>query len=184
MNAVIQSGDCKRSIFALPYLPAQTFKGRSAVARSTSLDTFARLALPIAATPQRRNRLVPDANYPVGVTLKRHGREYGYYVCSARWKRPLRGERCQSRSLGVDILQGAVFDIVVGFLNGPDGFGNELQRRQGLSVESEASLIRELESLKRQHREEQDVEARAFRLASRGNPWIERVVPFGRRLFP
>jgi len=48
------------------------------------------------------------------------------------------------------------------------GFEAELQRRKGISKESEASLIRELESLERQQKEEQDAEARAFRLASRG----------------
>ena len=48
------------------------------------------------------------------------------------------------------------------------GFEPEMQRRRGIPKESEASLIRELESLERQHAEEQDAEARAFRLASRG----------------
>ena len=104
----------------------------------------------------------------VGVTLKRRGKEYGYYVCSARWKRPAGGERCRSRSLGVDSTERAVFGMVVDFLNGPVGFESELQRRKGISKESEASLIRELDSLERQHKEEQDAEARAFRLASRG----------------
>ena len=59
--------------------------------------------------------------------------------------------------------------MVVDFLHGPEGFGNEMQRRRGISAESEASLIRELESLERQQRVEQDAEARAFRLATRGN---------------
>jgi hypothetical protein len=59
--------------------------------------------------------------------------------------------------------------MVVDFLHGPEGFGNEMQRRQGISAESEASLIRELESLEGKQREEQDAEARAFRLATRGN---------------
>ncbi len=69
----------------------------------------------------------------------------------------------------LDYLEEAVFGMVVNFLNGPEGFGNEMQRRQGISAESEASLIRELESLEGKLREEQEAEARAFRLASRGD---------------
>jgi hypothetical protein len=46
-------------------------------------------------------------------------------------------------------------------------FGNEIQRRRGITAESVASLVRELESLDRQEQEELDAEARAFRLASR-----------------
>ena len=49
----------------------------------------------------------------VGVTLTRRGKEYSYYVCGARWKREPRGERCQSPTLGVDALEGAVFRMVV-----------------------------------------------------------------------
>ena len=102
-----------------------------------------------------------------GVTVRRRGKAYSYYVCSARWKRRPRGEPCQSRSFGVDALGGAVFGMVVDFLHGPEGFENEIQRRRGITAESEASLVRELASLERQQREEQDAEARAFRLASR-----------------
>ena len=61
-----------------------------------------------------------------------------------------------------------MFGMVVDFLHGPKGFETELQRRLGISAESEASLIRELESLEKQHIEEQEAEARALRLASRG----------------
>ncbi len=104
-----------------------------------------------------------------GVTVKRRGKEYSYYICSARWKRSPHGERCQSHTLTVDALEEAVFGMVVDFLHSPEGFGNEMQRRRGISAESEASLIRELESLERQQRAEQDAEARAFRLATRGN---------------
>jgi len=104
-----------------------------------------------------------------GVTIKRRGKEYSYYVCSAPWKRRPHAERCQSHSLRVDYLEEAVFSMVVNFLHGPEGFGNEMQRRQGISAESEASLIRELESLEGKQRAELDAEARAFRLATRGN---------------
>ena len=104
----------------------------------------------------------------VGATMKRREKEYSYYVCGARWNRPSRGEKCRSSSLGVDAIEGAVFRMVVDFLNGPVGFEAELQRRRGISKESEASLVRELQSLEQQNREEQDAEARAFRLASRG----------------
>ncbi len=104
----------------------------------------------------------------VGVTFKRPSKEYSYYVCGAHWKRPLRGELCQSHSLGAEAMETAVFGMVVDFLDGPEGFEEEMQRRRGISAESEASLIRELESLNRQAREEQEAEARAFRLASRG----------------
>ena len=104
----------------------------------------------------------------VGVTLKRRKKEYSYYVCGARWKRPAVGEKCQSRSLAVNGIENSVFNTVVDFLNGPEGFETQLNRRRGISKESEASLMKELASLDRQHREEQDAEARAFRLASRG----------------
>lgn len=57
----------------------------------------------------------------VGATVKRHQKEYSYYVCGARWKRPPRGEKCRSRSLGVDVIEGAVYAMVVDFLNGPVG---------------------------------------------------------------
>ena len=100
----------------------------------------------------------------VGVTLKRNGKEYSYYVCGARWERPPRGERCRSHSLSVDTIEAAAVRIVVGFLHGPEGFEAEMQRRRGISAESEVSLTREIESLGRQHQEEQETEARAFRL--------------------
>ena len=104
-----------------------------------------------------------------GVTIKRKGKEYSYYICGARLKRRPPAEPCQSNTLRADDLENGVFCMVVDFLNGPEGFGNEMQRRQGISAESEASLIRELESLEGKQREEQDAEARAFRLATRGN---------------
>ena len=104
----------------------------------------------------------------VGVTLKRRTKEYAYYVCGGRWKRPPHGERCPSHSLGVNVTQEAVFNMVVDFLNGPGGFEAELQRRLGISQESEASLIRELAALEQQYRGEQDAEARAFRPGFRG----------------
>ncbi len=104
-----------------------------------------------------------------GVTVKRRGKEYSYYICSARWKRRPHGERCQSHTLTVDALEKAVFHMVEGFLHGSEGFGNEMERRRGISAESEASLIRELETLEAKQREEQEAEARAFRLATRGN---------------
>ena len=103
----------------------------------------------------------------VGMTLKRRGKAYSYYVCSARSKRSPDGERCQSRTFGVDALEGAVFNMVADFLHGPEGFGNEIQRRRGINAESEASLVRELESVDRKQQEKHDAEARAFRLASR-----------------
>ena len=58
--------------------------------------------------------------------------------------------------------------MVSNFLHGPEGFGDELERRRGITAESEASLIRELNSLEEKQREEQDAESRAFRLATRG----------------
>ena len=113
-------------------------------------------------------RCVSCGRVYVGVTVKRREKEYSYYVCGARWKRPPRGEKCRSTSLGVDVMEGAVYQMVVDFLNGPVGFEAELQRRRGISEDSEASVIRELEALERQHRGEMDAEGRAFRLASRG----------------
>lgn len=106
-------------------------------------------------------------NY-VGVTVQRRGKEYGYYVCSARWKQSPQGETCRSRSLGLNQIEAAVFDMVVKFLNSPAGFESETRRRMGISKETEASIIRELETLERQQIEEQDAESKAFRLASRG----------------
>ncbi len=104
----------------------------------------------------------------VGDTVTRRGKSYSYYLCSNRLKPKRYGEKCRSKSLKVDALEVAVFGMVVEFLHGPEGFGGEMQRRRGITEESEASLIRELESLDRQQQEEGNVEARAFRLASRG----------------
>ena len=104
-----------------------------------------------------------------GVTIKRKGKEYSYYICSVRLKRRPTGEPCQSKTLRADNLEKAVFDMLVEFLNSPEVFGNEMQRRQGISAESEASLIRELESIRGQQKAEQEAEAKAFRLAARGN---------------
>ena len=103
-----------------------------------------------------------------GVTVTRRGKTYSWYVCSARSKRKYDGEKCQSKSLKVDALEEAVFGMVVEFLHSPEGFGGELQRRRGITEESEASLLRDLKPLERQQKEEQEAEARAFRLASRG----------------
>lgn len=103
-----------------------------------------------------------------GATVQRRGKTYSYYICSARWKRPAHAERCQSQSFRVDALEEAVFGMVVDFLHGPEGFGNEMRRRQAISADSEASLSRELESLVPQQREAQEAEARAFRLAAHG----------------
>ena len=104
----------------------------------------------------------------VSVTLKRRGKEYSYYACGARWKPPSHGERCQSHTLRADALEKAVFDTVANFLHSPGGVEAEMQRRRGISAESKASLASELKSLGRKQREEEDAEARAFRLASRG----------------
>ena len=104
----------------------------------------------------------------VGVTVKRRLKEYSYYVCGARWKRPKVKERCQSHSMGADAIEMSVYGMVVAFLRSPDGVESEMRRRHEISAESEASLIKELASLERQRLEEQEAEARAFRLASRG----------------
>ena len=104
-----------------------------------------------------------------GVTVKRRGKEYSYYVCSARWKPKPHVERCRSNTLSVEALEEAVFNMVVDFLHGPEGFGNEMERRRGFSADSEASLVRELDSIKGQETEEHEAESRAFRLAARGN---------------
>ncbi len=104
----------------------------------------------------------------VGVTIRRGGKTYSHYVCSARRKPRPNGDRCRSRSLLVDTTEEAVFRMVGEFLSGPEGFGAEVRRRQGVSEESVASLRRELADLDRQERVERDAEARAFRMAARG----------------
>ena len=71
--------------------------------------------------------------------MVRRGKEYSYYVCGARWKRPPRSERCRSSSLGVEVVEGAIYGMVVDLLNGPVGFKAELQRQRGISKDSEAS---------------------------------------------
>ncbi len=55
------------------------------------------------------------------------------------------------------------------FLHGAEGFSNEMQRQKGISTENEGSLIREPESLGGKQTEERDAEARACRLATRGD---------------
>ena len=61
-----------------------------------------------------------------------------------------------------------MYDRVVGFLQGPEGFLQEMRHRQGIAEHSMESLRQELGELDRQDHEEQEAEARAFRLASRG----------------
>ena len=102
-----------------------------------------------------------------GVTVRRRGKAYSYYICGARWKGGAQGDRCRSRSMVVDALEEAVFGMVVDFLDSPEGFGGEMQRRRAITADSEASLVRELEDLHRQQKEEREAEARAFRLAAR-----------------
>jgi hypothetical protein len=103
-----------------------------------------------------------------GVTVTRRGMPYSWYICSARSKPKNRSEGCRSRSLKVDVLGEAVFGMVAQSLHSPEGFGGEMQCRREITAESEASLVRELESLDRQRWEEQEAEARAFPLACRG----------------
>jgi hypothetical protein len=101
------------------------------------------------------------------VTVNRRSRPYSYYSCANRAKKNGHGEKCFARNFKVDDMDAAVFNMVVEFLHSPEGFGSELQRRRGITAESEVSLIRELESVGKQEKEEQEAEARAFRLASR-----------------
>ncbi len=101
------------------------------------------------------------------LSIVRRGIVYSYYICAGRSKKKLHGERCLSHTLKVDVVDQAVFSMVVDFLHGPEGLGTEMQRRRGISAESEASLVRELETLGKKEKEEHEAEARAFRLASR-----------------
>jgi len=109
-----------------------------------------------------------DRRY-TGVTITRRGNEYSWYICANRWKRGQHGEGCKSHSLRAADLEDSAFDAVAGFLNGATGFENEVQRRSGLTASTEESLARELESIVKQQREEEDAEARAFRLAAHEN---------------
>ena len=103
------------------------------------------------------------------VTLTRRGKVYAYYICRNRSKPGPNRERCQSATLRVDEQERAVFAAAVNFLHSPEGFESEMQRRRGITIDTEISLRRELESLGRQQQEEQEAEAKAFRLASRTN---------------
>jgi hypothetical protein len=105
----------------------------------------------------------------VGATISRRNKVYSYYACGRRWNPGPSGQKCRSRSLVAAELENAVFASVVDFLQSPDGFESEMQRRNGITAETIASLRREIETLQRQRQEEVDAEARAFRLASRGN---------------
>ena len=105
----------------------------------------------------------------VGVTFTRKEKQHSYYVCGRRWKAGPNGQKCESRTLVAAVQESAVFAAVVDFLHSPEGFGSEMQRRQGITAETTESLRRELTSLERQQREEQDAEARAFRLAARND---------------
>jgi hypothetical protein len=101
------------------------------------------------------------------LSIVRRGIVYSYYICAGRSKKKLHGASCLSHTLKVDVVDQAVFSLVFDFLHSPGGFGSELQRRRGITAESAASLVRELESVAKQEKEEQETEARAFRLASR-----------------
>ena len=110
--------------------------------------------------------MYPLPVFPVrffSITVRRRGKAYSYYVCSARWKGRYLGDRCQSRSLVVDALEEEVFGMVADFLYSPEGFGNEMQLRRAITAESQAGLIRQLDDLRRQDKEEREAEARAFR---------------------
>ncbi len=104
----------------------------------------------------------------VGVTVRSSGKAYSYYQCGARRKPRPNGDRCLSKSLPVDGAEKAVSRMVKEFLSGPEGFGAEVRRRQGVTEESQDSLRRELSGLDQQERAERDAEARAFRIAARG----------------
>ena len=101
----------------------------------------------------------------VGVT--RNNRSY--YYCRKRWKPGPTGDKCRAPRFDAPTIEDAVYNMVKDFLRGPSAFEAELQRRQGISAETAASLERQLESLEKQEREEKEAEARAFRLATRGN---------------
>ncbi len=103
----------------------------------------------------------------VGVTITRREKKYSYYVCGKRWKPGPNRQKCESSTLVAEALENAVFASVVNFLRSPEGFESEMQRRKGITAETELSLRRELESLQRRQEEERDAEARAFRLAAR-----------------
>jgi site-specific DNA recombinase len=102
-----------------------------------------------------------------GVTFNQREKMYSYYICSKRWNPGPDGQKCQSRSLGAEALEEAVFASVVDFLNSPEGLESEMQRRKGITTETVESLLRELETLHRQQQGERDAEAQAFRLATR-----------------
>ncbi|MBI2859618.1 MAG: recombinase family protein, partial [Chloroflexi bacterium] len=81
----------------------------------------------------------------VGATFRRQGKEYSYYICGARWKPGPHGHRCQSHAISAPAFENRVYEMVVDFLHGPEGFEAEMRRRKGIA------------------------EARAFRLAARGS---------------
>ena len=103
----------------------------------------------------------------VGVTFDRRGKSYSYYACGKRWNPGSNGQKCQSQSLVADVVENAVFGSVLDFLRSPEGFGSEIQRREGITAETAESLRRDLVALERKQQEEQNAEARAFRLAAR-----------------
>ena len=103
----------------------------------------------------------------VGVTFTRRNKEYSNYVCGKRWKPGPNGHKCGSSTLVAAPQENAVFTAVVDFLHSPAGFESEMQRRRSISAETAESMRRELASLRQQQKEEQDAEARAFRVATR-----------------
>ena len=63
-----------------------------------------------------------------GLTLKRRGREYQYYVCNQRYPTPGE-ERCTSKHVPLSILEGAVWDTIAELVQGPEKLESEYQSR-------------------------------------------------------
>ena len=90
------------------------------------------------------------------------------YYCRGRWGGPWGKEKCPADKLSANVVENQVWNMVVSFLSGPEGFLKEMRRRMGIKNQTVESIRLELANLKRQDKEEQDAEARAFRLASHG----------------
>ena len=94
-------------------------------------------------------------------TLTREGRQY--YYCRGRWDVPWGAERCSSKSMRAAAIEDAVYGMVIEFLRRPELLLAEVRRRHGITQHSIESMQRELADLRRQDREEQEAEAKAFR---------------------
>ena len=71
-------------------------------------------------------------------------------------------------SIRADEIETAAYGLVAGFLESPNGFDAEVESRRAVVQTSAMNIRRELDDLHPREKQEQEAEARAFRMFTRG----------------